>query len=247
MVIFVILIIVVLGLYFMYKQVSKNSYSSDSEMPYQNSVQRPSVNLVIKENGKTIDYTLKEPMGDADEWIEEFKNLTKGEARKKYFELRDAGIYLPDKAYVYLMKKRNGEIYFNDEEYKKRESQGKQTSFIYDIDLFAEQAIELWSDPNIDYEKKVKEFDLLSKQYKVRNKTDNYLQIYKQLVDKLILNKLSSDNADFIKSERRRLAIAITKGKITFRNIPFQNIDKLFKDQEPMLIQFVEGKNEKRN
>jgi hypothetical protein len=235
--IFFTIVLIAIGIYLMFKYLNKDDYSSYSSS--QSNTYRPVVNIVVKEDGKIVDHKTKTPTGDADEWIEEFKNLTKTEARKKYFELHDAGIYLPDKAYVYLMKKRNGEVFFTDEEYKERESQGKQTAYVYDLDIYAEQAVSLWSNPHLEYNDKIDQFNQLSKQYKVKKKTENFFEIYKRLTDALIANNLSAENIDFIKSEKRRLSTAITKGNATYKNIPFNNVDKLFKGLTTEFVDFT--------
>ena len=231
------IVLIIIGFYLMFKYLNKDNSSPNSSS--RSIHYRPIVDIVSKEEGKIVDYKTKTPTGNTDEWIEEFKNLTKTEARKKYFELHDAGIYLPDKAYVYLMKKRNGEVFFTDEEYKERESKGKQTAYVYDLDIYAEQAVNLWSNPYLEYNDKIDQFNQLSKQYKIKKKTEFFFEIYKQLTDKLITNNLSAENTDFIKSEKRRLSTAITKGNATFKNIQFNNIDKLFKGLATEFIDFT--------
>lgn len=221
----------------MVKYLNKDNYSSYSSS--QNNTYKPKIDIFVKEEGKDVTHKLKTPIGDADEWIEKFKNLSKTEAREKYFELHNAGIYLPDKAYAYLMKKRNGEIFFTDKEYKERVSQGKPTAYVYDMDIFIEEAISLWSNPHLEYNDKVNQFNQLSKQYKVKKKNENFLEIYKQLADILIANNLNSENIDFIKSEKRRLSLAITKGNATYKNIPFINIDRLFKGLTAEFVDFT--------
>lgn len=235
--IFFTIVLIAIGIYLIFKYLNKGNYSYYSSS--NSKTYRPIVDIVVKEAGKIVDYKTKTATGEADEWIEEFKNLTKTEAKEKYFELHDAGIYLPDKAYVYLIKKRNGEVYFSDEEYKERESQGKQTAYVYDIEIYAEQAVSLWSNPHLEYNYKIDQFNQLSKQFKVKKKTENFFEIYKRLTDILIANNLSSENIDFIKSEKRRLSTAITKGNATYKNIPFNNIDKLFKGLNAEFVDFT--------
>lgn len=225
---------------FLYQPSDKSDYNRPIITP---------TDITHKENGKIKQYKDRVPTGDADEWIEQFKTLTKTQAREKYFELHDSGIFLPDKAYVFLTKKRNGEVYFDDSEFNKRQSIGKATAYVFPIDIYYEKAIEIFSSYTLDFSEKTLQFAEITKTQKVKNKTQNHFHIYCLLVDKLIAdNPISKDNIDFIKSEKRRLSTAITKGNITFKDIPFSNIDKLFKDIPPDFISFTsKDKVEKSN
>lgn len=181
----------------------------------------------------------EEVTGDDEEWISKFKDMTIAEARAEYKELKELGIFIPSKSYAFLMAKIKNEVYFSDEEFEKRKTEGKKLTYVSKLEYFLENSIELWLKTDIEYNEKNNLFKKLSTKVNGTSKRKLMLEVYTKLLNELISMDKDKEKIDFLKSEKRRLSIAITKGNVTAKEISFINIDNFIKGNELVFIDYT--------
>jgi hypothetical protein len=179
--------------------------------------------------------------------IEEFKNLTAAQAKKRFKEYKDMGYHFTTKAYVFIIKKINGEVYFTEEEFEKRTSEGKPTAYITPTELKFEKAIEIMLDKELSYEQKMIDIKPIINKYTGAQRTEFAFELYKECILK-VMDKVDEEQAAYLKSEKNKITRLFNKGEITSSKMPYNNIqnallNKPFEDLE--ILAKLKPKNKK--
>lgn len=199
----------------------------------------------------TINYVAPNPMPKKTEeeeiqsWIEEFSKYNKYEARKKFWEYKNNGVRFPDKAYAYIQRKINGEVYFTDEEYEKRMTEGKPVMYIYPVDILIENIMGTMMSKEITFENKSIAMKEFVNNFKGGKRLEASYTIYRRCIE-LLKQRITEEAFATLKSERYRITRLYTKGEISPMKIPFENIHNALTGQPLVELDVLQKKKKSK-